>query len=291
MIGNPSARCGVYITAKTHAEAISARFTTEPERVSKDALIYIHWHPNFIFQHPKWTESLDTLSGIRKCFVLHDFAFIVPAKRDDDIFVVFNDTAKLHNNDIVIPMPLLDPYPYKPRTEGDPDIVGLFGFFGPWKGFWQVANYAVQHKKKALFVSTLHPFAPPHVRFEFIEFSSYCKRVGFELIDEWLTGQELADALGKCGFFAIPKRTGIGSSGSVTSMLATLRPVFASDSQFLGKAKEFVMPFEFAKWPTQHELEKGLELAMKAQDELAPAKVFGELHRLVVQKLAQSEVG
>ncbi|MEZ8220019.1 hypothetical protein GG496_000186 [Candidatus Fervidibacteria bacterium JGI MDM2 JNZ-1-D12] len=287
VLANPSPRCGVHSTAKIHAKSISAVFLTEPESAKDASILYIHWHPNFVFQHPKWTQSLNCLSDARKCFVLHDFAFAVPAKRDDDICVVFNESSRLRSSDLVIPMPLLDPYPFKPNTEGDPDKVGLFGFFGSYKGFWEVATYAIQHKKKARFITTLHPFSPPHTCAEFVEFRLFCKRRGLEVIDEWLVGQELADAMGECGFFVIPRRTGIGSSGSVTSMLATQRPVFAVKTNFLGKAAEFTMQFDFSKWPTQRELEQGMELALKAQEELAPERIFGELHELVIERLQQ----
>jgi len=284
VIGNPSLRCGVYSTAKIHAQAISATFTTDVESILsvEDAIIYIHWHPNFLFQHPNWSAALDRLANRRKCFLLHDYAFMIPARREDDICVVFNESAKTRRGDFVIQMPLLDPYPYKPTTEGDPDKVGLFGFFGPWKGFWEIAVYAKEHKRKARFVTTVHPFALDNVKFEFNEFRLFCKRNGFEIIDEWLVEQELADTLGECGFFAVPRRVGIGSSGSITSMLAVQRPVFAVDSQFLGEASKFTMPFRFEKWPNRRDLEEGIALALQAQEALAPEKIFGELHNKVV---------
>lgn len=289
VIANPALRCGVANTAKSHARALAFKLSFSP-KIEFDGLFYIHWHPNFAWQHRNWTMELQHLKGKRKCWVLHDYAFVMPESvEDNDIFVVFNENAKIRKDNIVIPMPLLDPYPFKPRTEPDPDCVGLFGFFHPDKGFWTVAAYAKQHKKKARFVTTLHPFAPEHVRAEFDEFKAMCKRNSFDVIDDWLEGQELADALGVCGFFLVVDRRAVGSSGSITSMLATGRPVFANKKfDFLGNAGSFVMTFSFDRWPTESELEEGRLFALRANEELAPERIFGRLHEEVIFKLMQA---
>jgi len=289
VLANPSRRCGVHSAAKAHALALNAEFTTEPRKVPEDAFLYIHWHPNFVWQHSEWTAALLSLKDRRKCWIVHDFAFEIPALNDEDFVAVFDERLKARKSDIVIAMAMQDPYPFVPTTEGDPDLVGLFGFYGPYKGFWKVAYYALQHRKKARFITTLHPFAPTGFAAEFEEFKSFCKRNGFECITDWLTGQELADEMGKCGFFVVPPRTGFGSSGSVTSMLATMRPVFASDSPFLGAAKQFVMPFDPSIWPTKEALEIGRKKAERAREVISPEKVFGELHAKILEELDRKE--
>jgi hypothetical protein len=156
----------------------------------------------------------------------------------------------------------------------------MFGFFGLGKGAMTVLSYARQHKKRARFIMTLHPFTPPVAEAAYSEFKALAKRWNMEVIDDWLEGQELADAMGECGFFCVLHRfSGIGTSGSITSILAVHRPIYGNpDNPFLGAARPAVLPFDPDRWPTEQELRQAKQRVMEVAESLAPERIFAEVH-------------
>lgn len=285
VLANPIKRCGVRLTAEQHAEILSCKLITEPKEADGFDFVYLHWHPNFDWQHPKWTKDLSSIKT-KVALIVHDFLFHSPVPERNIFFIASFDRKAVPMKDaIVIHMPLQQPYPFRPKSEPDPDKCGFFGFFGANKGIWTIMTYAQHHKRKARFITTIHPFAPPWTHAEFAEFKATATRLGFEVIDEWLVGQELADAMGECGFFVIIHKGGFGASGSVTSALAACRPVFANETEFIKEARKFVMKFNFDVWPSESELAKAIELVDEAHKYLSPQKIWSELHAQVLDAL------
>ena len=285
VIANPLKRCGVHLTAVQQAKVLNCPLLTEPLRAKNFDFAYVHWHPNFLWQHPNWVAELKQLE-IPIVLVVHDYIMVDPVK-NTIAFVAFDRKAVPISQAIEIPMPLQQPYPFVPRTQPDPDLVGFFGFYGSTKGCWTILAYAREHKRKARFITTLHPFAPHWVASEFEEFVMTARRLGMEVIDEWLEGQELADAMGECGFFVVKHSTGgLGTSASVTSPLAAKRPVYADkQNPFIRWSADFVMQFDFAHYPTPDELEEASELIDQAWKVLSPTKIWTSLHCLLVDNL------
>ena len=285
VLANPIKRCGVHLCAKQQAQVLGCDFLTDPQDTNGYDLIYLHWHPNFDFQHPNWAQELQQVK-VPVALIVHDYLFYCPVNDPLTIFAFDRRSVPLRAV-TEIPMPLQQPYPFRPRTEPDPDRVGFFGFYGPGKGVWTVLAYARHHRKKARFITTLHPFAPPWTAAEFSEFVSAVKRAGMELITDWLEGQELADAMGECGFFAILHLTGgFGASASVTSVLAAHRPVFADKRiRFLRSAAPFVLPFQFEQWPTEKDLRQAVSLIEQSMTTLSPERIWREVHTKVLDEL------
>lgn len=284
VLANPIRRCGVRLTAEQQSFILQCSLITEPEMANTYDLVYLHWHPNFAWQHPKWASKLRSVS-VRTVLVIHDFLFDLPI-HNAIAFVSFDSRAVQHRKPITIPMPLQQPYPFKPRTEPNPDMVGFFGFYGSQKGLWTILAYALEHRKLARFITTLHPFAPNWVAAEFAEFRAAAKRCGFEVIDEWLEGQELADAMGECGFFVVLHGGGFGASASVTSAFAANRPVLASkDNQFIKHAADFILEFNFNHFPTERELREAGDLVKQARKVLDPTTIWSSLHDRIVDIL------
>jgi len=215
--------------------------------------------------------------------IVHDF-IMIDAVVNPVAHVAFDRRAVPSGRAIEIPMPLQEPYPHIPRTEPDPDLVGFFGFYGSTKGCWTILAYAREHKKKARFIMTLHPFSPHWVISEFSEFVTTASRLGMEVIDDWLEGQELADVMGECSFFVVKhSAAGLGASASVTSPLAARRPVYADKhNPFLKSAADFVIQFDFAHFPTPDELQEASKPIDEAWKILSPIKIWSSLHRQVV---------
>ncbi len=281
VLANPVRRCGVRLTAEQHAKVLGCQLITDPAEAEKFDFVYLHWHPNFEWQHPVWAKSLRNLT-VPAVLVVHDFLYYEPTQ--STFFIATFDRNAAPNADAVIRMPLQQPYPFVPRTEPDPDMCGFFGFFHSGKGTWAIADYAARHKKKARFITTLHPFAPPWVQSEFVEFKATVKRLGFEIIDEWLVDQELADVMGECGFFIVLHKGQFGASGSVTSAFAASRPAFVNASAFLRHVKPFAKPFRPDKWPSEAELREAQTLVEKARQALDPEVIWKELHKRALAK-------
>jgi len=282
VIANPLKRCGVHLTAVQQARVLGCPLLTEPLRAGEFDFVYVHWHPNFLWQHPNWASELQRLE-VPIVVIVHDF-IMANIFRNPIVFVAFDRKAVPIRETIEIPMPLQQPYPFVPRTKPDPDLIGFFGFYGSTKGCWTILAYAREHKRKARFITTLHPFAPHWVASEFTEFVTTARRLGMEVIDEWLEGQELADVMGECGFFVVKHSvSGIGASASVTSALAARRPVYSDKhNPFLKAAANFVMQFDFAHFPTAKELEEASRLVDEAWKVLSPTKIWAPLHRKIV---------
>jgi hypothetical protein len=285
VIANPLKRCGVHLTAVQQAKVLNCPLITEPMKAKDFDFAYVHWHPNFLWQHPNWVAELKQLE-IPIVLVVHDYIMVDPVK-NSVAFVAFDRKAVPFSQAIEIPMPLQQPYPFTPKTQPDPDLVGFFGFYGSTKGCWTILAYAREHKRKARFITTLHPFAPHWVASEFEEFVTTARRLGMEVIDEWLEGQELADVMGECGFFVVKHSAGgLGTSASVTSPLAAKRPVYADKrNPFIRWSVDFVMQFNFAHYPTPDELEEASELVDAAWQSLSPTKIWTSLHYLLVDNL------
>jgi hypothetical protein len=281
VIGNPLKRCGVHLAAVQQARVLNCPFLTEPSRAEGYDFAYVHWHPNFLWQHQNWVAELRKLD-IPIVLIVHDYIMIEPV-RNPIAFVAFDRKAVPISQAIEIPMPLQQPYPFIPRTQPDPDLIGFFGFYGSTKGCWTILAYARKHKRKARFITTLHPFAPHWLVSEFEEFVSTAKRLGMEIIDEWLEGQELADAMGECGFFVVKHSAGgLGASASVTSPLAAKRPVYSDRrNPFLKSSANFVLQFHFAHYPTPEELEEASKLIDDASKALSPTEIWTSLHCLL----------
>ena len=285
VLANPARQCGVRLAAEGHANALNCPLITEPHEANAFDFVYLHWHPNFDWQHPRWAFSLKNDLKVPSVLIVHDFLFIAPV--DVVLAIAAFDLRSVPLwKAIKIPMPLQQPYPFIPKTEPDPDKVGFFGFYNPSKGAWSVLAYAKFHKKKAKFITTLHPFAPPWTEAEFSEFVTAVKRSGFEIVDEWLRDQELADCMGECGFFVVLHSLGgFGASASVTSPLAARRPVFIDDrTGFAKEASMFALKFRFDSWPSQKELNDARELIDSAWDQLRPEKVWNALHSKVLDE-------
>jgi hypothetical protein len=282
VIANPLKRCGVHLTAVQQARVLNCQLLTEPLRAENLDFAYVHWHPNFLWQHPNWVAELRKLE-IPIVLIVHDYIMVEPVK-NTIAFVAFDRKAVPISQAIEIPMPLQQPYPFVPKTQPDPDLVGFFGFYGSTKGCWTILAYAREHKRKARFITTLHPFAPHWVASEFEEFVTTARRLGMEVIDEWLEGQELADVMGECGFFVVKHSVGgLGTSASVTSPLAAKRPVYADRrNPFIKSSADFVMQFDFAHYPTPDELEEASKLIEEAWRFLSPTEIWASLHRLIV---------
>lgn len=279
VLANPMRRCGVHLTAKQQAMILQCPLILNPELANEFDFVYLHWHPNFEWQHPTFAKALMSIET-KTVLIVHDFAFTIPVK-NPVLFFAFDARSVPSLNPIQIPMPLQEPFPFVPNTEPNDDVVGFFGFYGQNKGVWTVLNYAMHHRKTAKFITTLHPFAPPWVAAEFSEFVSTAKRLGMKVITDWLEGQELANEMGECSFFVIlHKSSGYGASASVCSVLAAQRPVFADKSvDFLKAAKEFIMQFDPNRWPTLDELEQaGTLVSKKAQAVLSPYRIWNEVH-------------
>jgi hypothetical protein len=282
VIANPLKRCGVHLTAVQQARVLNCQLLTEPLRAETLDFAYVHWHPNFLWQHPNWVAEFKKLE-IPIVLIVHDYIMVDPVK-NTIAFVAFDRRAVPISQAIEIPMPLQQPYPFVPRTQPDPDLVGFFGFYGSTKGCWTILAYTREHKRKARFITTLHPFAPHWVASEFEEFVTTARRLGMEVIDEWLEGQELADVMGECGFFVVKHSVGgLGTSASVTSPLAAKRPVYADRrNPFIKSSADFVMQFDFAHYPTPDELEEASKLIEEAWRFLSPTEIWASLHRLIV---------
>jgi len=282
VIANPLKRCGVHQTAVQQARVLNCSLLTEPLRAKEFDFVYVHWHPNFTWQHPTWVSELRQLE-VPAVLIVHDF-FMVDTVKHPIAYVAFDRKAIPINEAIEIPMPLQQPFPFVPQTEADPDLVGFFGFYGSTKGCWIVLAYAKEHRRKARFITTLHPFAPHWLKSEFSEFVTTARRLGMEVIDDWLEGQELADVMGECGFFVVKHSAGgFGASASVTSPLAARRPVYSDrNNQFLKTAANFVMQFDFTQFPTPDELREATKLIDEAWKVLSPIEIWTSLHNKIV---------
>jgi hypothetical protein len=291
VIANPLRRCGVYRTARQHARALCCPLFTHGRIDYPARVFYLHWHPNFAWQHPHFVQELSEFSA-PVVIIAHDLLMTLPVP-ERCVLAIYAFDRRAHPNAKPLPMPLLDPYPHLPRQpDGDSDLVGMFGFFGLGKGAMTVLSYARQHKRRARFIMTLHPFAPPVAEAAYSEFKALAKRWNMEVIDEWLEGQELADAMGECGFFCVLHRfTGIGTSGSVTSILAVHRPIYGNpDNPFLGAARPAIMPFDKERWPTERELQLAKQRVVEVAASLAPEKLFAEVHAEVLSCLKATDV-
>jgi len=282
VIANPLKRCGVHLTAVQQSQILNCPLLTEPLRAKEFDFVYIHWHPNFIWQHPNWVSELRQLE-VPAVVIVHDF-IMYNAVKHPVVFIAFDRKAVTIGEAIEIPMPLQQPFPFVPKTESDPDLVGFFGFYGSTKGCWTILAYAREHKRKARFITTLHPFAPHWLASEFSEFVTTARRLGMEVIDDWLEGQELADVMGECGFFIVKhSAAGLGASASVTSPLAARRPVYADkNNPFLKSSADFVMQFDLTRFPTPDELREAMKLIDEAWKVLSPNEIWTSLHNKIV---------
>jgi hypothetical protein len=97
--------------------------------------------------------------------------------------------------------------------------------------------------------------------------------------------------MGECGFFCVLHRfTGVGASGSVTSILAVHRPIYGNpDNPFLGAARPAIVPFDKDHWPTERELRQAKQRVMEVAASLAPEKLFAELHNEVLSCLEATD--
>jgi hypothetical protein len=291
VIANPLRRCGVYRTARQHAQALRCPLFTHGRTDYPARFFYLHWHPNFLWQHPHFAQELREFAA-PVVIIAHDLLVSLPVP-ERCVLAVYAFDRRAYPNAKPLPIPLLDPYPCLPKQpEGDPDLVGMFGFFGLGKGAMTVLSYAHRHKKRARFIMTLHPFAPPAVEAAYSEFKALARRWNMEVIDDWLEGQELADAMGECGFFCVLHRfTGIGASGSVTSILAVRRPVYGNpNNPFLGAARPAICPFHPDRWPTERELRQARERVAEIAELLTPERIFTEMHAEVLSCLETTDV-
>jgi len=282
VLANPLKRCGVHLTAVQHSKILNCPLLTEPLRAKEFDFVYVHWHPNFIWQHPTWVSELSQLD-VPAVLVVHDF-FMIDTVKHPVAYVAFDRKAIPLGEAIEISMPLQQPFPFVPQTESDPDLVGFFGFYGSTKGCWTILAYAREHRRKARFITTLHPFAPHWLASEFSEFVTAARRLGMEVIDDWLEGQELANVMGECGFFVVKhSASGLGASASVTSPLAARRPVYADkNNPFLKSSADFVMQFDFTRFPTPDELREAMKLVDEAWKVLSPIRIWTSLHNKIV---------
>jgi hypothetical protein len=290
VIANPLRRCGVYRTARQHAQALRCPLFTHGRIGYPAHFFYLHWHPNFAWQHPHFREELSEFKA-PVVVIAHDLLVALPVS-ERCVLAIYAFDRRAHPNAKPLPMPLLDPYPHRPRQpDGDPDLVGMFGFFGLGKGAMTVLSYARRHKKRARFIMTLHPFAPPATEAAYSEFKALAKRWNMEVIDDWLEGQELADAMGECGFFCVLHRfAGIGASGSVTSILAVHRPVYGDpENPFLGAARPAIQPFHPDRWPTERELQQAKARVEEIAKLLTPERIFSEVHAEVLSCLETTD--
>ena len=282
VIANPLKRCGVHLTAVQQAEILNCPLLTEPLRAKEFDFVYVHWHPNFVWQHRNFVSELSQLET-PSVVIVHDFIMTNPVM-NPVAFVAFDRKSVPVSQAIEIPMPLQQPFPFTPKTEPDPDLIGFFGFYGSTKGCWTILSYAREHKRKARFITTLHPFAPHWLISEFSEFVATARRLGMEVIDDWLEDQELADVMGECSFFVVKHSAGgFGASASVTSPLAARRPVYSDrNNKFLKIAANFVMQFDFTRFPTPDELREATKLIDEAWKVLSPIEIWTSLHKRIV---------
>jgi hypothetical protein len=88
VIANPLKRCGVHLTAVQQARVLNCPLLTEPLRAENLDFAYVHWHPNFLWQHPNWVAELKKLE-IPIVLIVHDYIMVEPVK-NSIAFVAFD---------------------------------------------------------------------------------------------------------------------------------------------------------------------------------------------------------